>query len=718
MWTMILCYLPQEAAKAQAQGFKAGIWVKEYAEHANWQEVIDALQVYIGKFISWDWNQRDNHWVKKVGLAQFKLPIHVFQEYCSLQGFFNKIHFEADYFLQRALPRWLGKRILEGDFDFGLVRCRRNWRPLGLNCIALALGECVNNDLVGPSWIFSETSDDRTALIKLYNQRIRQRSRLISQLLGDNNGELKEVPLDFPGSKVSPMNSLIFLNNSQSRSSDFLLPKSNQSKEPSITAKKPERVFEEVKLSTGYCVLMPKRLPGLGPKYYCEVSDWSKTVEYIRNLPIGKVFNFVFDPNENIVGMCTASQNSHSENKSKEKISIIGLGHDGIRKALCLSVNGAQKLCGGRIGRIRSKQISDRIIIGTSEWSGHYGTNWNDQLRLEFLRLMKFLGLEIFHLPWQDGQKEDTLGDESIKESQEDFINQQESKEPPIDIFVRYTLTSITEALYHTSPEEIRAYKEKYHHIYKYYNKQDNRLQLSTLETVAILKNRFVSKTEALDIQKLRIAIAKQSLTMRISFLESSEITKHLLDAYSSIGVIYKEISDNFYEDSPLINNLYGWYCLNASISSFKDALRVQLDTDKNILYPEISKAFLGLGHCYLMMKNIPVALAFFRFYININLDKDENEVENVKRFHHEILKNQTHYDKLSGYYLDKEIFDFLKDIYRRFISWKNEHTETIQFNLSENSKKYAEELEETYFGDIKIEEEYDDEYIVINIGW
>jgi len=44
MWTMLRQYLAPEAAIEQARGFKQGSWVKEHAEHANWENLTDLLK--------------------------------------------------------------------------------------------------------------------------------------------------------------------------------------------------------------------------------------------------------------------------------------------------------------------------------------------------------------------------------------------------------------------------------------------------------------------------------------------------------------------------------------------------------------------------------------------------------------------------------------------------------------------------------------------------
>jgi serine/threonine protein kinase len=175
MWTMLLPYLSPEAAKEQAEGFKTGSWTKEHAEHANWKNLTDALQVYIDNYQPWTYAQRAKHWVEQVGGAQFKLPMHVLQEYNNPNRPFEPCpKFDVQYPLQRSLPDWLDKGIKAAKFDFGVFRYTVPWGVVGR---AVAEVVVVVSGLVGP---------DRSALIRLYDTRIQQRGVLVSQLLGSN----------------------------------------------------------------------------------------------------------------------------------------------------------------------------------------------------------------------------------------------------------------------------------------------------------------------------------------------------------------------------------------------------------------------------------------------------------------------------------------------------------------------------------------------------
>jgi serine/threonine protein kinase len=179
MWMMILGYLSLEAAKEQAQGFKTGAWVKKHAEHANWKNLIDALQTYIDNYDPWTVEQCKKHWVEQVGGAQFKLPIHVLQEYNNPGRPFEPTpKFNVGYTLVRALPDWLSNPLVAGkDFDFGVVRYR-SWGG----------STAASHEYVGMAVA------DRRSLVSLLENRLQQREVLVQQCLTSNVGQsLKPV---------------------------------------------------------------------------------------------------------------------------------------------------------------------------------------------------------------------------------------------------------------------------------------------------------------------------------------------------------------------------------------------------------------------------------------------------------------------------------------------------------------------------------------------
>jgi serine/threonine protein kinase len=204
MWTMILRYLSSEAAKEQAQGFKTGAWVKEHAEHANWKNVIDALQLYIDKYDSWNWEQREKHWIEQIGSTQFKLPIHVLQEYNNPNRPFDGApNFSAQYALQRSLPIWLNNGLQASRFDFGILRFNFDCATCGGVMVPKPDGWglwrlCASGLWVPCGWRGTGqllcVLPDRLAIVNLYDTRRQQREKLETQLLASNASQtLKPV---------------------------------------------------------------------------------------------------------------------------------------------------------------------------------------------------------------------------------------------------------------------------------------------------------------------------------------------------------------------------------------------------------------------------------------------------------------------------------------------------------------------------------------------
>jgi serine/threonine protein kinase len=176
MWTMILPYLPSEVAKEQAQGLKTGVWVKEHREHVNWKDVTDALQFYIDKFENWQWDKGIIHWIEQVGKAQFKLPIHVMQEYNNPNRPFAPCPtFDIDYKLIRRLPDWLDSSLKAGSFDFGIERRQRGAGAVKIGRQEWGSGIWLARKELGPS--------DLKSLVSLYDSRRQQRVQLEAQLL-------------------------------------------------------------------------------------------------------------------------------------------------------------------------------------------------------------------------------------------------------------------------------------------------------------------------------------------------------------------------------------------------------------------------------------------------------------------------------------------------------------------------------------------------------
>lgn len=203
MWSMLLQYLPTEAAIEQANGFTQGSWVSEHGEHTNWENLIDALKIFSAKlegYGSWSWDQLGKHWIEQVGSAQLKLPMHVLQEYNNPNRPFKPCpKFSTEYTLRRSLPEWLETCIKEGKFDFGILRSRSSVaNPERVMSVAELFKKAFSDGRDWTTvmeggrggWLLKEAENiqhDRVALTRLYDIRIRQRDQLVKTLLEEKS---------------------------------------------------------------------------------------------------------------------------------------------------------------------------------------------------------------------------------------------------------------------------------------------------------------------------------------------------------------------------------------------------------------------------------------------------------------------------------------------------------------------------------------------------
>lgn len=128
MWQMLLKYLPKEEASKQVIGLRSGDWVQVHSNHANWQNLIDALQTYIDHYNLWSHEQLSNYWRQQVGGTQLLLPAHVINEYNHpLRSFYPApTTIDYDVILPRTgVDRWftLGTKQLGKDFAWGRGGC-------------------------------------------------------------------------------------------------------------------------------------------------------------------------------------------------------------------------------------------------------------------------------------------------------------------------------------------------------------------------------------------------------------------------------------------------------------------------------------------------------------------------------------------------------------------------------------------------------------------
>ena len=117
-------------------------------------------------------------------------------------------------------------------------------------------------------------------------------------------------------------------------------------------------------------------LAGSGPaKGFIELSDRVKSSAAVRNFSGKNPVDFVYDP--------------------RSRTFVMGnnpAGHDGAAMAAGLPRD--QGLVGGRI----SRDPGGGLV--TTEWSGHYGMNWTDDIRADFSAFMAEHGVEFTHVPW------------------------------------------------------------------------------------------------------------------------------------------------------------------------------------------------------------------------------------------------------------------------------------------------------------------------------
>jgi hypothetical protein len=179
MWKMMKEYLPYKAAEEQAEGFTRGSWVKDHGQHIIWKELLDALQKYCDDYNGCnednygDYGESSYHWIEYIGKSQYKLPVHVLQEYCNPNRPFNPCpDFASQYALVRKLPDRVSDGIKQGGFDFGIFRYDGDTSSLCSEVYDFELESYLPVAKV-----------DRDALSSLYNTRVKQRCQLMKKLV-------------------------------------------------------------------------------------------------------------------------------------------------------------------------------------------------------------------------------------------------------------------------------------------------------------------------------------------------------------------------------------------------------------------------------------------------------------------------------------------------------------------------------------------------------
>jgi hypothetical protein len=166
MWDMIRKYLPIEAQREQAQGYKTGSWVEEHKECAGWTitQYIDALQTLKDNPKKLSWEEGDEFWVRQVGSCQRNAPKHVMQEYCQPNRLFNPSPcLSSGYILERKLPK------LNFDWGYNWVLYHFAHDPRSASVHRWHITVSYNYDVIV----------DIPALKELHSTRIQQRDKLL-----------------------------------------------------------------------------------------------------------------------------------------------------------------------------------------------------------------------------------------------------------------------------------------------------------------------------------------------------------------------------------------------------------------------------------------------------------------------------------------------------------------------------------------------------------
>jgi hypothetical protein len=141
------------------------------------------------------------------------------------------------------------------------------------------------------------------------------------------------------------------------------------------------RAPSQLRLVSGHCVAAEDGLmAGSGPgRGVLEVSSQVRSTAAVRNFNPGSSREFVFDPSRErfVVGR-------------SEK----GFGHYGLAQEIGADEN---TVVGGMLSRGPDGEFF------TNEMSGHYGSNWTDPVRQQFVDFMRGYGFDIEHAMWGAG---------------------------------------------------------------------------------------------------------------------------------------------------------------------------------------------------------------------------------------------------------------------------------------------------------------------------
>ncbi len=218
MWTMIQKHLPREAQAQQLQELETQ--GTAHGKHSSLQELTDALQTYDDKFDSWNWDQRDDHWIIVVGGAQEELPAHVVNEYCRSDRAFDPCPTEWQTKLQRTreIEVWDRQyKYVKGSWfiapspkdalglSSAFLRYNYECGPKVMHRVGVAGRVSTEGGLDGCSLANRGVDLDRQALQSLWRTRTQQLDMLSS-----------ELQLSSPKQPVTPLQSTSSTDNLES----------------------------------------------------------------------------------------------------------------------------------------------------------------------------------------------------------------------------------------------------------------------------------------------------------------------------------------------------------------------------------------------------------------------------------------------------------------------------------------------------------------------
>lgn len=165
-----------------------------------------------------------------------------------------------------------------------------------------------------------------------------------------------------------------------------------------------------------------------GPEGLIEASPWVKSLKYLKKIPVGEKFDFVFDCANH--SFYIRAPRIYGGKHFKE----IG-GHVQISWHAEISSG-----CGGEFWKVSDNPL----IFRSNESSGHRGLFWTDKRRFSYLTLLTTLGITAYHEPYTLDQYKFEF--EDIKEIVKGFTpyNEESRKVKKMKIFEELSLEDLS----------------------------------------------------------------------------------------------------------------------------------------------------------------------------------------------------------------------------------------------------------------------------------